>query len=102
MDRAFRRAGRDPATLSPLDRLAFVGERAIGALTFEPADADELTAHDVSLIELARQIGGLTTGASADVLRELILIGGSPHGARPQGTHRLQPHQRGHDSGRLQ
>ena len=84
MDRAFRRAGRDPATLSPLDRLAFVGERAIGALTFEPADTDELTLHDVSLLELAWQIGRLTTGASAEVLRELILIGGSPHGARPK------------------
>ena len=88
MDRAFRRAGRDPATLSPLDRLAFVGERAIGALTFEPADTNELTAHDVALLELARQIGQLTTGANAKVLRELILIGGSPHGARPKALAR--------------
>ncbi len=54
MGRAYRRAGRDLAKLSPLDRLAFVGERAIGALTFEPADADELTTHDISLLELAR------------------------------------------------
>jgi serine/threonine-protein kinase HipA len=33
MDRYVRRKGREPATLSPLDRLALVGARGLGALT---------------------------------------------------------------------
>ena len=84
MDRAFRKFGRTPETISPLDRLAFVGARAIGALSFEPADTDHWEVGDVSLLELARKIDRLTSGASAEVLRELVLIGGSPHGARPK------------------
>lgn len=38
MDRLFRKAGRPSSGLSPLDRLAFIGTRAMGALRFEPAD----------------------------------------------------------------
>ncbi len=84
MDRAFRKAGRDPATISPLDRLAFIGERAIGALSFEPATGPSLDAQDISLLELAQKIERLTAAASATVLNQLVLIGGSPHGARPK------------------
>lgn len=84
MDRAFRKMGRDPASVSPLERLALIGERAIGALTFEPADAADLDAGAVSLLELARKVERLAAGAGADVLREMLLIGGSPHGARPK------------------
>ncbi len=36
MDRLFRKHGRNPASVSPLDRLAFINGRAIGALNFEP------------------------------------------------------------------
>ena len=46
MDRALRKMGRDPAKISPLERLAFVGERAIGALTFDPAQVGEPSAQD--------------------------------------------------------
>lgn len=84
MDCAFRKAGREPATVSALDRLAFVGERAMGALSFEPAAKNALGAHEVALLDLAVQIDTLTAGASAAVLNELVLIGGSPHGARPK------------------
>ena len=78
MDRAFRKMGRDPAGVSPLERLALIGERAIGALTFEPADAADLDAAAASLLELARKVERLSAGAGADVLREMLLIGGSP------------------------
>ena len=84
MDRAFRKAGRDPATISPLDRLAFIGERAMGALSFEPATGLSLAAQDISLLELAQKIERLTAAASATILNQLVLIGGSPHGARPK------------------
>ncbi|MSQ52603.1 MAG: type II toxin-antitoxin system HipA family toxin [Betaproteobacteria bacterium] len=84
MDRAFRKAGREPAMVSVLERLAFIGDRAMGALTFEPTMENVLNAHDLALLDLARRIDGLTAGASAAVLNELVLIGGSPQGARPK------------------
>ncbi|MBL8381017.1 MAG: type II toxin-antitoxin system HipA family toxin [Burkholderiales bacterium] len=91
MDRAARRAGRDPATLTPLDRLALVGDRAIGALSFEPPQDFEGTPEDLSLLDLANKIGRVLSGRGADVLAELMLIGGSPHGARPKALVSLDP-----------
>jgi serine/threonine-protein kinase HipA len=36
MDREFRKRGLDPGTLTPLDRLAYIGTRGMGALTYHP------------------------------------------------------------------
>ncbi|WP_321817668.1 MULTISPECIES: type II toxin-antitoxin system HipA family toxin [unclassified Paraburkholderia] len=83
-DRLFRQMNIDVATISPLDRLAFIGEDAMGALVFEPASADHLEAHDVELLQLAQSVRGVLAGDSEDMLRELALMGGSPHGARPK------------------
>lgn len=84
MDKLFRQAGRNPVTLSPLDRLAFVGSRGMGALTFEPAERQQLGAQDITLLELARQAQTLVSGNESQALRQLALMGGSPHGARPK------------------
>ena len=91
MDRAFRKTGREPSTLSPLDRLAFIGNRGMGALTFEPDTGEPLTAHDVSLLNLAKQVERVMRGASAAVLRELLYLGGSPQGARPKALVNFNP-----------
>jgi serine/threonine-protein kinase HipA len=82
MDRAFRRA--DLQSVSPLDRLAFIGDRAMGALSYEPADPDTLPDEDVKLLDVARQVQTVADGTDADVLRRLMLLGGSPQGARPK------------------
>src|SRR5680860_852784 len=37
MDRAFRKRGMDPYRITPLDRLAYVGTRGMGALTYHPS-----------------------------------------------------------------
>jgi len=84
MDKLFRQAGRIPAMLSPLDRLAFVGDRGMGALTFEPAEHPLLNAEDVKLLDLAREAQALVNGQESDALKQLALLGGSPHGARPK------------------
>ena len=36
MDRHFRRAGVDPSSISSLERLAYLGSRTMGALTYHP------------------------------------------------------------------
>lgn len=89
MDRAFRKLGM--RQISPLDRLAFIGDRAMGALTFAPANEDALPDEDVNLPELARSVRTVLDGKDADVLRRLILLGGSPHGARPKALVHYDP-----------
>jgi serine/threonine-protein kinase HipA len=54
MDRHFRSLGRDLDAISPLDRLAWLGTRTMGALTYHPparrgnADASVFNLHEVS------------------------------------------------------
>ena len=82
MDRVFRRQGR--REVSALDRLAFIGDKAMGALAFEPADGEKLETADVELLKLAKDVLAFMENESEELLRELVLIGGSPHGARPK------------------
>lgn len=88
MDRLFRQAGRSPSALSPLDRLAFVGQRAMGALSFRPSQERGAQATDWSLLQLAQAARDAAANNVADedvvALRMLALAGGSPHGARPK------------------
>ena len=95
MDRALRKAGRDPRSVSMLDRLAIVGASAIGALGFEPADplaAKQPGALDMKA--LAREIRAVASDdaerSSAEQLRHLLMLGGSPQGARPKALLRWQ------------
>ncbi len=92
MDRLFRKAGHQSSELSPLDRLAFIGTRAMGALTFEPADPLALLAEDVQLLALAQQAQAVIAGQDSVALKALALMGGSPHGARPKVLVFHDPH----------
>ncbi|TAL13523.1 MAG: type II toxin-antitoxin system HipA family toxin [Aquabacterium sp.] len=82
MDRLFRQQGlRHPG---PLDRLAFIGERAMGALRFVPAAPPDAEEPDWNLLALAQESERALAGNADDALRELALAGGSPQGARPK------------------
>lgn len=85
MDRAFRQRGVSREAVSPLDRLAFLGTRAMGALTYHPpADPEEGFGAAIELDEMARQAERLLQGSAEAVLPELLQAGGSPGGARPK------------------
>ena len=63
MDRHFRSIGREPAALSPLDRLAWLGTRTMGALTYHPpAGPEGEPSGPFDLELLARQSQELLTG----------------------------------------
>ena len=82
MDRLFRQQGlRNPG---PLDRLAFIGDRAMGALRFVPALAPDAEEPDWNLLSLAKESERAMAGEAGAALRELALTGGSPQGARPK------------------
>lgn len=82
MDRLFRQRG--VAAAGALERLAFVGDRAMGALRYQPAG--ELAGLEVnwSLLGLAQESERALSGAPVRELQALILAGGSPQGARPK------------------
>lgn len=84
MDRLFRQRGLRTATLSPLDRLAFIGDNAMGALAFHPSDNTDLEPADMSLLALAREAKQIVSGNDSDALVQLARLGGSPQGARPK------------------
>lgn len=85
MDRAFRGIGRQPGSISPLDRLAFIGERAMGALVFEPADNMATEQNELDLKQLAKDAALVLDDEDAsEALHHLLLLGGSPQGARPK------------------
>lgn len=82
MDRLFRQQGlRHPG---PLDRLAFIGDRAVGALRFAPAAGLDASEPDWDLPTLAQESDRVLAGEANVALRELALAGGSPQGARPK------------------
>ena len=79
VDRRARELGIDPATLTPLDRLACVGDQGIGALCYAPA-MDFWDANDTALEldRLAAKARRVLTGHVSDVVSELGRVGDSP------------------------
>jgi serine/threonine-protein kinase HipA len=95
MDRVLRKLGRNPREVSVLTRLAIAGGRAMGALSFEPAENDVLPAEQLELKVLAKEVEALhadhdvndkspSDDSTAIRLKHLMQLGGSPQGARPK------------------
>jgi len=84
MDRQFRRLGVDLQSVSPLDRLAYLGTRTMGALTYHPPQELEPSDGMIDLHELVVNAQDVLAGEAREVLPELIRAGGSPGGTRPK------------------
>lgn len=83
--------GLNRAAITPLDRLAYLGRRTLGALTYEPdrGPGGRPTALDMRrLVESARQIlnGELAAAHGEDALREIIRLGSSAGGAQAKAV----------------
>ncbi|OAI08444.1 type II toxin-antitoxin system HipA family toxin [Methylomonas methanica] len=83
-DRVFRQHGILAAQVTAMDRLAFVGQHGMGALSFEPV-ADWLpdTGEAIDLASLGLEAQALFEGETEQVLAELVAVGSSG-GARPK------------------
>lgn len=85
MDRLFKRRGLNPARIGPLERLAYIGSGAMGAMTFEPAAQEETSTNEsVPLAQLAAEVNQVLDGDGGEFLEKLMQMGGSPQGARPK------------------
>ena len=86
LDRKLKASGVSLQELSPLDRLALVGTRGMGALEYEPEDfrvgSDEDLLDLDGLANESRQI--LDDGGSLEAVNTLLRLGGSSGGARPK------------------
>lgn len=86
MDRVVRQAGRDPSTLTALDR-AWPSSATVrwGPLAFKPSSDLPLRSQDkLTLQDLAAATPTVIADRDTPALRALALIGGSPQGARPK------------------
>ncbi|AVX88050.1 type II toxin-antitoxin system HipA family toxin [Pseudomonas sp. VE 196-7] len=85
MDRLFKRRGLNPARIGPLERLAYIGNNAMGAMSFKPVapEVQEPQMH-VPIELLASEVQQVLKGEGGELLQKLLLVGGFPQGARPK------------------
>jgi serine/threonine-protein kinase HipA len=82
--RYFEERGSLGAELSPVQRLLYLGSRAMGALEFEPAFAspEGPTLEALEVASLVSQARSLIEGDALAAIPELMRVGGSAGGAR--------------------
>jgi serine/threonine-protein kinase HipA len=85
LDRTVEKHGLRRGQLNPLDRLAYVGQNGMGALSYEP-DRSQVAgdATPLALDRLAEESAIMLAGESEDVFEELLRLNGSSAGARPK------------------
>ncbi|MBK3517378.1 type II toxin-antitoxin system HipA family toxin [Carboxylicivirga marina] len=84
LDRTLSSKGIDIHGLTPLDRLAYVGDKGMGALSYQPQFEDKEYQKKLELDIVAREMSHILKGESTELLDELFAIGGSSGGARPK------------------
>ena len=87
MDKAFRQTGREPAAVTPLDRLAYVGKRAMGAISYEPDEmenAERTIAMELDIDTVGNEATRLYQGELTEVPEHHAVNGTPSAGARPK------------------
>ncbi len=85
LDRAVMARGIPHQQLTPLDRLAYVGSKGMGALIYEPEYQEASKSTSVlDLDELNEETRGVLGGEAQEVIDKLLELGGSSAGARPK------------------
>jgi serine/threonine-protein kinase HipA len=85
LDRTVEKHGIHRGQLNPLDRLAYVGRRGMGALSYEPelglGNTDDVP---LALDRIAEESAAVLAGENKEVFEELLRLNGSSSGARPK------------------
>ena len=83
--RYFEDRGRTQDAVSPLQRLLYIGDRAMGALEFHPPlDPDPATEEALAVRDLVDQARRVVEGDVSVAVPEIMQVGGSAGGARPK------------------
>ena len=85
--------GEEHRAFSPVQHLLYVGERAIGALTFHPAMDVESSSAEKDALDIARLVvdaRAIVKGGAAKVMiPEIYRIGSSAGGMRPKAVYSI-------------
>ena len=85
LDRTLTSKGVDMQSLTPLERLAYVGDKGMGALCYKPQfDEDIAIPSEIELDMIAQEMNHILKGSDSDIIDELFTLGGSSGGARPK------------------
>lgn len=84
MRRRLTKLGVDIATLSPVERLALVGEQGRGALVYTPATTPSDETASLDLDALAAESAALIAGEESSLADTLAKLAGGSGGARPK------------------
>jgi serine/threonine-protein kinase HipA len=85
LDRNLSAKGIDIAKITPLDRLAYVGSRGIGAIVYRPEIRPAKTVDPIPELDIiAAEMNNILQGTSSEIIEELFILGGSSGGARPK------------------
>ena len=85
LDRKLSSEGISLHQIGPLDRLAYVGSKGVGALIYRPMAETVLLKESVLELDvLANDMNQVLKGTSTVVLDKLFQLGGSSGGARPK------------------
>ena len=87
MEMRFAEKGIKPNKVTPLMRLAYVGQRGMGALTYEPAWPEPGASprlQPTKLLVLERETRAVVAGSADKVLAHLVEAGGTAGGAYPK------------------
>lgn len=90
----FAARGEAARALSPVQRLLYVGERALGALTFHPAEDLPLRPAEMESLEVAalvRDARRIVQGEPGVAIPEIYRIGASAGGVRPKAIVHYDP-----------
>lgn len=86
MDQVFTRNGLTPDQVTVMDRLAYVGEQGLGALSYDPIS--EFSPNEpnnlIDIADLGRSAVQFFEGSTMAVTAALARYGGSPGGSRPK------------------
>ena len=111
IDAWLARQGRTPQSMNPVERLCYIGKRAMGALEYEPAmqqHGNNSVALEIDeLVKLAREAIEIKTGLDThmddkDSLLNIIKVGTSAGGARAKAVIAYNPDTKEVRSGQLE
>lgn len=86
--------GQSERAMSPVQRLLYVGDRALGALTFHPAEPIPVRPAELASLELqalARDARRIIDGDAEVAIPEIYRIGASAGGMRPKAIVHFDP-----------
>ncbi len=90
LERYLKRKGVDTASITSLDRLAYVGSSGMGLLEYVPDFSVETDRSDIDFDAIQKECNDLLNSKDVSDIESLYSLGGSSGGARPKALIRYQ------------